>query len=73
MPDQFSTSIISELAKLRIRIDSIPNHPLRDAYESEYEAKHIELVNAIPANLRHKIDEWIDEEIELQRLKKRNP
>lgn len=63
MPDKFLTSIITDLAKLQIRIDSIPNRPLRGEFEKELAAKRTELENAVPERLRHQIDEMIDEEI----------
>ena len=63
MPDKFLTSVITDLAKLQIRIDSIPNRPVRATYEKEFDAKRNELEKVVPERLRRQIDEMIDEEI----------
>ena len=66
MSDRFLTTIITDLAQLRIRIDSIPHRPLRDSLEAEYQAKYARLMNSTPTKFRPKIDEMIEEEIELR-------
>ena len=63
MPDNFLTTVITDIAIMRADIDSMPKDSRRDLLESEFDAKYKKLHDAVPAHLRDKIDEMIREEI----------
>ena len=63
MPDNFLTSVITDMAIMRARIDALPNGSTHDLLESEFGAKFRTLENAVPADLRYKIREMIEAEV----------
>jgi hypothetical protein len=63
MPDNFLTTVITDMAIMRVDIDAMPNDSTRDLLEREFDAKFRALESAVPADLRHKIGEMVEAEV----------